>query len=256
MKNNILLIIFILLIVDICYEVNFPKVNEIEIETDKIVAGEEIRIVQISDLHNKMFLNNNEDLYSTIRKLNSDIIVLTGDITDRTTKDYQYVYSFIDNLIKINPNIYYVLGNHELSHRDISSYTREMQKKGVIMMGDKVERYKDISIYGNNYYDEKYPNLIDESFSLLLTHFASPAISNYNNFDLILSGHTHGGQVRLPLLGAIYAPGQGFFPKQAKGLYQTGNGEVYIDSGLGNTFLPIRFLNQSQISFIKIVSSK
>jgi len=104
MKNNILLIIFILLIVDICYEVNFPKVNEIEIETDKIVAGEEIRIVQISDLHNKMFLNNNEDLYSTIRKLNSDIIVLTGDITDRTTKDYQYVYSFIDNLIKINPN--------------------------------------------------------------------------------------------------------------------------------------------------------
>lgn len=249
-----LLILCVLLIVDVFCEVNFPKINKIEIETSKIIAGEEIRIVQISDLHNKRFFNNNKAIYESIRELNPDIIVLTGDIIDRNTKDYQYAYSFIDDLMKINSNIYYILGNHELSHKDINDYKRELEKRGVLLMGDRAEIYKDISIYGANYYDQKYPNPTNDSFSLLLTHDASLAISNYYNFDLVLSGHTHGGQVRLPLIGAIYAPGQGLFPKYDKGLYKIENEEVYVDSGLGNTFLPIRFLNQSQISFIKIVS--
>lgn len=257
MKIKLLLsIIFVLLIIDIFYEVNFPKVNEVEIKTDKIIAGEEIKIVQITDLHNKRFFGNNKLIYDDIRELDPDIIILTGDIIDRRTRNYQYVYSFIDELMKINPNIYYVLGNHELSHNDINDYKRELEKRGVLLMGDNAELYKDILIYGANYYDEKYPNPISKSFSLLLTHDASLAISNYYNFDLVLSGHTHGGQVQVPFIGAIYAPGQGFFPKHAKGLYRIENEEVYIDSGLGNTFLPIRFLNQSQISFIKIISIK
>lgn len=257
MKTRMLLIILLLLLIaDIFYEVNFPKVNKIEIETDKIVAGEEIRIVQISDLHNKRFFNNNKEIYNNIKELNPDIIVLTGDIIDRTTKDYQYAYSFVDDLIKINPNVYYVLGNHELSHKNVNEYKRELEKRGVLLMGDRAEGYKDISIYGANYYDQKYPNSTNSSFSLLLTHDASLAISNYHNFDLVLSGHTHGGQVELPFIGAVYAPGQGFFPKHAKGLYKIENEEVYVDSGLGNTFLPIRFLNQSQISFIRIISNK
>lgn len=250
-----LLIILILLIADIFYEVNFPKVNKIEIKTDKVVAGEEIKIVQISDLHNKKFFNNNKFIYDKIREFNPDIIVLTGDIIDRRTTDYQYAYSFIDDLMKINSNIYYILGNHELSHRDVNDYKKELEKRGVLLMGDRAETYKDISIYGANYYEQKYPNPEGKYFSLLLTHDASLAISNYHNFDLVLSGHTHGGQVRLPFIGAVYAPGQGFFPNHAKGLYKIENEKVYVDSGLGNTFLPIRFLNQSQISFIKIISS-
>ncbi len=254
--KSLLLIIFIFLVIDIFCEVNFPKVNEIEIKNDKIMTGEELKIVQITDLHNKKFFNNNKFIYDSIRELNPDIIVLTGDIIDKKTKDYQYVYSFIDELIKINPNIYYVLGNHELSHKDIDEYKRELEKKGVLLMGDNAELYNDILIYGANYYDEKYPNPTSRSFSLLLTHDASLAISNYHNFDLVLSGHTHGGQVQFPFIGAIYAPGQGFFPKHAKGLYKIENEEIYIDSGLGNTFLPIRFLNQSQFSFINIISAK
>ncbi|MFZ3054463.1 MAG: metallophosphoesterase [Minisyncoccales bacterium] len=248
----VLLILFILLIADIFYEVNFPKVNAVEIETDKIATGGEIKIVQITDLHNKRFFDNNKKLYDSIRELSPDIIVLTGDIIDRRTEDYQYVYSFIDELMKINPHVYYVLGNHELSHKNINEYKKELEARGVIMMDGRIEKYKGISIYGSSYYDKKYPELIDQSFSLLLTHDASLAISNYHNFDLVLSGHTHGGQARLPLIGAVYAPGQGFFPKHAKGLYGAGGEKVYIDSGLGNTFFPIRFLNQSQVSFIEI----
>lgn len=256
MKIKILLFIFIFLIIDVCYEVNFSKVNEIEIKTDKIVAGEQIKIVQITDLHNKRFFGDNKIIYDSIRKLKPDIIVLTGDIIDRRTRDYQYAYSFIDELMKINPNIYYVLGNHELDHEDIDNYKKEIEKRGVILMDGRIEKYRDVSIYGVGYYDGKYPDLIDDSFSLLLTHNASLAIFEYRDFNLVLSGHTHGGQVRFPFIGAIYAPGQGFFPKYAKGLYKIENEKIYIDSGLGNTFLPLRFLNQSQISFIKITSNK
>lgn len=251
-----LLILLILLIADIFYEVNFPKVNKIEIKTDKIVAGEEIKIVQISDLHNKKFFNNNESIYKSIKELNPDIIVLTGDIIDKNTKDYQYVYSFIGSLIKINPHIYYILGNHELSHKDVNEYKKGLEERGVVLMDDRIEGYEDISIYGVNYYNEEYPKLEKESFSLLLTHDASLAISKYHDFDLVLSGHTHGGQVQLPFVGVIYAPGQGFFPKHTKGLYEVGGEKIYIDSGLGNTLMPIRFLNQSQVSFIKIISTK
>jgi hypothetical protein len=253
MKNKMVIfivILFSLLLADIFYEVNFVKVNNIEIKSSKV--KEEIKIVQITDLHNKKFFNDNESIYRQIREINPDFIVLTGDMIDRKTKDYGYVYSFIDDLRKINYNIYYVLGNHELSHADINSYKEELEKRGVLLMDNRIEFFKDISIYGVGYYDEEYPDLINEDFSLLLTHDARLAISDYHNFDLVLSGHTHGGQVRLPLIGAVYAPEQGFFPKYAKGLYEIGDEKVYIDSGLGNTFLSIRFLNQSQISFIEI----
>lgn len=71
--------------------------------------------------------------------------------------------------------------------------------------------------------------------------------------DLILSGHTHGGQVRIPFIGALVAPDQGFFPKLEKGIYEFGTNQfLYIDSGLGTSVAPIRFLNQSQLSVIKI----
>ncbi len=71
--------------------------------------------------------------------------------------------------------------------------------------------------------------------------------------DLILSGHTHGGQVRLPIIGSIVVPGQGFFPKYDKGIYELENTTLYIDSGLGNSLLPpLRLFNRIQISNIII----
>jgi len=99
-----------------------------------------------------------------------------------------------------------------------------------------------------------FNNVYQEQYTILLSH--SPGImEKYNDIraDLILSGHTHGGQVRIPYIGALVAPNQGFFPKLDKGTYQVGpNQYLYIDSGLGTSIAPIRFLNQSQLSLIKI----
>ncbi len=257
MENRMIIIIFVLLfllVADVFCEVNFPKVNQVEIKTEKLKAGEEIKIVQITDLHNKKFFNDQVQIYDKIKEINPDFIVLTGDMVDRKTKDYSYVYSFVGELIKINPKIYYVSGNHELSHGDVDKFNSELMKRGVIMIDPGFQEYKDMDIYGTRYYND-IPSLRDPSrFSLLLVHDPSFVINNPDNFDLILSGHTHGGQARIPLIGAVYAPGQGLFPRYNKGLFKIADSWLYIDSGLGNTFFPIRFLNQSQISFIEITS--
>ncbi|MFA5169152.1 MAG: metallophosphoesterase [Candidatus Paceibacterota bacterium] len=257
MKKITIAIIFVLLFLftaDVFYEVNFPKVNLIEIETDKIKAGEEIKIVQITDLHNKKFLNNQIQIYDKIKEINPDFIVLTGDMIDRNTKNYSYVYSFIDELLKINSKIYYVSGNHELDHEDVDAFNNEIAKRGVDIIDSGFREYKDIDIYGTKYYNN-IPLLNNQPrFSLLLIHDQSFVINSPDGFNLILSGHTHGGQTRVPFAGAVYAPGQGLFPKYSKGLFKIKDSWLYIDSGLGNTFLPVRFLNQSQISFIKINS--
>jgi predicted MPP superfamily phosphohydrolase len=257
MRNKLFFFVFVFLAglaIDIFYEVNFPKVNRIEIKSEKIAAGQEVKVVQITDLHDKKFFDNQVQIYDKIRQENPDFIVLTGDIIDRSTRDYSYVYSFIDNLKKINSRIYFIPGNHELSHEDIGDFIKQLEEKGVVVAGADPERYQTIDIYGAKYYDDIPKAVAPKRFSLLLVHDPSFVIKNGGSFDLILAGHTHGGQVRLPFVGAVYAPGQGIFPRYSKGLFDVNGTELYIDSGLGSTFLPIRFMDQSQFSVIDLVS--
>ena len=250
MNNNRIYLILgclvLLLLADIFYEVNFIKINRVEVRSTKV--AQEIKIVQITDLHNKKFFNNNRQIYEDIRKINPDFIVLTGDMIDRKTKDYSYIYSFLNDLMKINQHVYYLMGNHELSHWNIGAFEKELSKMGIVLIDNRVDLYKDIEIYGDG-----YSKKADNVFSLELVHNPLSAIDNNQGFDLVLAGHTHGGQVRLPLISAFYAPGQGIFPKYSKGLYKINDSLLYVDSGLGNTFLPIRLFNQSQISFIDII---
>ncbi|MDD5013413.1 MAG: metallophosphoesterase [Candidatus Pacebacteria bacterium] len=249
MKKMLIIILILLIIIDVYFEVNFPKINEVLIETKKV--KEEIRIIQISDLHNKRL---GDGFFDKVEKEKPDFIVLTGDLIDKKTKDYSNVYYFVEQLIKINVPVCYVSGNHELSHKDVNIFEQEISKRGVILLDEDNIIYKEINIYGFGYYSNfKNIEIDDDVFSLGLAH--NPMDAKDINFDLILSGHTHGGQVRLPFIGAIFIPGQGFFAKYDKGLFDINSEtKLYIDSGIGNTFLPIRFLNRSQFSLIKIYS--
>ncbi|MFA5013716.1 MAG: metallophosphoesterase [Candidatus Paceibacterota bacterium] len=258
----IILILLIVLIADIFWEINFPKTERVEIKTEKIAKGEEIKILQISDLHSTIFFNNNKYLYQQIKDANPDIIVITGDFIDKRTSDYRYVYSFIDEISKLNKNIYFVFGDHE--QKDIKTITTELLKRRVIVLDTQsivfTKNNQNINLLGLNYYnDSKSLDFIrsatnERLYSVLLAHNPDFAIENKNiGVDLVLSGDTHGGQVRLPIIGAIFVPGQFVFPKYTKGIYKLSErATLYIDSGLGNTFFPIRFLNQSQISLITI----
>jgi hypothetical protein len=264
-NNKKILSLFLFLLIffafDIFWEINFPKINILEIKSEKINSNLEIRIIQITDLHNQKFFNN-QDLFKKIKNSNPDFIVITGDLIDKTTKDYSYAYDFVDNLLKINKNVYFVAGDHEQKNtRDI---IQGLSEQGVQVLDRKKSSFQkenqQIDIYGLDYYnDEKdlafLENISPDIYSILLLHNPYLAINNEKlNPELILSGDTHGGQVRIPFLGAPIIPGQPFFPKYSKGLYKLNNGSLlYIDSGLGNTFLPLRFANQSQISLIKIL---
>jgi uncharacterized protein len=249
MKKILIILILLIVIIDVFFEVNFPKINEVLIESDKL--KEEVRIIQISDLHNKYV---GDDFIETIKNQNPDFIVITGDLVDRRTSDYNNVYSFIEKLSSFP--IYCISGNHDLSHKDVAKFNQELSKRGVVVLNEKSTSYKGIDLYGFEYYSD-FDNLQakNDVFSLALVHNPMDIIEKDTPFDLILSGHTHGGQVRLPFVRAIFIPGQGFFAKYDKGLFQINEKtKLYIDSGLGNTFLPIRFLNRSQASLIRIYS--
>jgi DNA repair exonuclease SbcCD nuclease subunit len=87
-------------------------------------------------LHNKKV---KEDFFNKIKEQNPDMIVLTGDLIDRKTKDYSYVYYFIEELLKINIPVYYISGNHDLSHKDIKSFEQELSNRGVINLNESVK---------------------------------------------------------------------------------------------------------------------
>ena len=248
--KKMFIIILILIIIYVYFQVNFPKINEVLIEGQ---VKEEIRIIQISDVHDKKV---NDDFFNKIKETNPHMIAITGDLIDRRTNDYSYAYYFLDQLNKINVPIYFVSGNHELSHKDIKDFYKELLKKEIIILDEKKDTFKDINLYGFGYYSNLDDLEIEENiFSLILIHNPEEIIKKNFNANLVLSGHTHGGQVRLPFFGAIFVPGQGFFAKYDKGLFDINSKtKLYIDSGLGNTFLPIRFLNRSQVSLIKIYS--
>ncbi len=263
-KKKLILIIGFFLITllafDVFFEVNFPKINQINIQSSKISQGQEIKILQITDLHNKEFFDANKSLYEKIKQANPDFIVITGDLIDKSTKDYSYVNQFIASLLDINKNIYFVSGDHEQKNK--KNIIADLENLGVKVLNRESIVYKkgeqEIDIYGLDYYSDDndinfVKNIATENYSILLVHNPNFVINNNLKIDLALSGDTHGGQIRMPIIGAIIVPGQPLFPKYSKGLYSMNSGTIlYIDSGLGETFMPFRFLNRSQISLITI----
>lgn len=262
-----MIILTLAVIANIYIDTNSFKINRVEFHSQKIPKGSTVTILQISDVHNKVFHNNNEDLIRTIKKLKANIIVITGDLIDRRTKELNHVYQLIENLTSICSNVFFVTGNHEWQNPLKQELLAGLEKRNVTILDNKNNKITigdvSLNIVGVADYSTKHGDIklalysIDkDQYTLLLSH--SPGVVdalNGNQVDLILSGHTHGGQVRLPLFGAIVVPDQGFFPKFDKGAYQLeNNGYLYIDSGLGTSRLPIRFLNQSQVSLITIVN--
>lgn len=265
--KKIFVLILIILLSYIYYQVTDIKVNKVNIYSNKIPTDSSIRILQISDIHNKNL--NNTGLIQYIKESNIDMVVLTGDIIDANTKDFDYIYSFLDSLISINPNVYFVSGNHEWRNSNKDEFIDYLNNKKLINLNNSNEIFKKnnmkINVCG---IDDPYSNHEDtylafkdidlKYFTILLSHSPNVLIKyEHIKSDLILCGHTHGGQIRVPLIGGIIAPGQGFFPKYDKGLYELGDdNSLYIDSGLGTSTLPVRFLNKSQISLIVLQNKK
>jgi predicted MPP superfamily phosphohydrolase len=227
------------------------------------------RILQISDLQNQNFGRDQCRLIKKIKDEEPDIIVITGDLFDRRKYDLSPVESLIDTIVKIAP-IYYVTGNHEVLSEHYIDILKMLESKGVILLDGKKETIKKgnskiyisgvkdpyiISRKGHQIRDinrlkADLNNLkIDiNTFNILLSH-QPELIGIYEKYglDLILSGHAHGGQFRVPFIGPLYSPDQGLFPLYAEGIHYLGKSTEIVSRGLGNSKFPIRLLNRPDL---------
>lgn len=265
---GILLAAAILTAADAVFETNFPIVREVRLYTDKLRKGKGIVLLQISDLHGRSTGRIAGTILKEAGKIQPDAILITGDMVDRGTRDLSSMYQFVGKLHSLCPEIFFVSGNHEWGNEGKALLLSRLQAMGVKLINNRGAAVTlsgvDVNLCGvddpHRRKDdiEKAMKGVDAGrYTILLAH--SPRIrkrlGNYTP-DLILCGHTHGGQVRFPFVGAVIEPGEGLFPKYDKGGFVLENGSfLYIDSGAGTSKLPIRFLNRSQISRINITGS-
>ena len=252
-------------------------VTEYTLSFDSLPAAfDGFRIVQVSDLHNDTFGADQSMLLEHIEALKPDIIAVTGDMIDRRHTDVSAAMMFVRGAAEIAP-VYFVTGNHEQWCDAYDDLKTQMLACGVHILDDDVQVLRkngeELTLLGLAYPAKslqedredrglaKMINTLDiltektSGFCVLLAHrpelFGIYAEEEYG-IELVLSGHAHGGQVRLPGIGAVFAPSQGFFPKYDMGVYTDDNTLLVVSRGLGNSSIPVRLLNPPELMCVTL----
>jgi len=262
----VFIILFFVFILFIYFENNILVVTNITLHSNKV--NDNIRIVHLSDLHNKEFGKNNSELIMKVKTQKPDIIVFTGDLISRTDKDYKKMLQTLIELHKI-AGVYYIPGNHEKDFFDYHNLLNDLQKNKIRVMINTYDTVKikntELSICGldletatnsavqimlSTY--ETSPN-----YKLLLSHFPEKFDSIYSKYkiDLVMCGHAHGGQIILPFIGGLFAPGQGILPKYYRGLHTKNGVNMVVSRGLGHSPYIYRVFNKPEIVVIDIMKS-
>lgn len=235
------------------------------------------KIAQVSDLHNCTIGADNSKLVNMLKEASPDIIVLTGDIIDCRTPDVKTALDFVAEATEIAP-CYYVTGNHEkrvpeeledlleglygLGVNILRNETAEITQNGetIYLLGvddphfTTHETYESEEVVTNRVLSELVPE-DSSAFTVLLAH--RPDLFEFyaeHNIDLTFSGHAHGGQIRLPFVGGLYAPDQGLFPKYDGGLYTSGTSSLIVSRGVGNSLFPLRIFNPPEVILVELQS--
>ena len=232
------------------------------------------RIVQISDLHNAKFGKNNQKLVDRIRECEPDMIVLTGDLVDSNHTNVDRAVQFVDEIVKICP-VYYVTGNHEywLEASEYDELMSGLTRAGAVILDDQVveisrgdAKFRLVGLDDKSLADGTLGTLLNNAqnvahedsekkeFTVVLAH-EPQYLARYagTGVDLVLSGHAHGGQFRLPFVGGIVAPDQGFLPEYTAGEYYMNGTEMIVSRGLGNSVIPVRLFNFPEIVCVELV---
>lgn len=274
-----ILIILVVLLITLVFFLHYQN-NHIDITKYSLTSQEinnTIVIAHLSDLHSKPFKK-------VLKKLNEqspDIICITGDYINDHNKNKDKMLEFGKELLEIAP-VYYITGNHERRLDDFEKLMSELSEIGFNVLLDEISicniKNNTISILG---LDENQANFDDykarkkgcfeykdsspyfkelekqNGYKIVLSHFPENFIkvkeNNYSqfDFDLQLSGHAHGGQFILPFIGPIFSPGQGVFPKYARGSFGE-RPKLIISRGLGNAEFPFRLFNHPEINIIEL----
>lgn len=276
----IILSIFTIIIINNKMNKKFVMKQETLIYKDLPKSLSNYKILQLSDLHSKEFGKDNKYLISSIKEINPDLILVTGDmftvsdISIDMNEEKLVPYQLLSKLAT-HYKIVYVSGNHEegkdiiyngddYSTRDRSKnnaynrYRNKLESKGVTFVENtSLQNYDNfINIYGV-YFDsmekgEYYQsiNLDKTKFNIMLCHDPKYFDTFANmGFDLVLSGHVHGGIIRIPLLGGLLSPDRKFFPEYDKSIYKINNSYMNVSAGLGDSILK-RVFNPPEINVI------
>ncbi len=250
------------------------QLNKITVTSLRLPQGfDGYRIAHVSDLHNTEFGTDNEDLLALLREAEPDMIAITGDLVDSRRTDVSVALRFAEQAMKIAP-CYYVTGNHEsrisqyhtlkagltdlgVEVLENESLTLERLGEQIRLLGvnDPAFRTRYLSDDASQVMDGALQTLSDPegSFTVLLSHRPELfGVYAAHSVDLVLSGHAHGGQFRLPFVGGLVAPNQGLFPKYDSGLYTEGSTHMVVSRGLGNSIVPIRFCNRPEVLLIEL----
>jgi len=275
MKTKITVLILVIACIWIFLYMNNHWLQEssYEIQSDRIPqAFDGLKIVQLSDLHDATFGEGQTKLAEKVKKLDPDLIFLTGDFIDSNRYNLENSLDLIEKLVDIT-DVYYVTGNHEVAINRVGGIMNAFQSKGVHVLNNKTEilsvngeqlalsGVEDPLMKGMELPEEAveksmkraYSKVSSHTYRILLSH--RPEVFDVyieQEVDLVLTGHAHGGQIRIPGVGGLIAPGQGWMPKYTAGKHTSGVTTMIVNRGLGNSIIPYRVFNRPEIVVVTL----
>lgn len=279
--RRIFFILIAFFLVEVYIDSNILEISNFSIKDNKIpdkFSG--YKILHLSDLHSKSFGNKNDKLVEKINEINPNIIVMTGDMVNCNDTNFDNFFELVKVLSK-KYEIYYIVGNHEQNMKKVNKnvITDFLKSNDVkVLDNEKVELKIDdekinlfgswcnLKYYSSNAESKKYvfskevmekimedaPINTDE-YNILLAHNPN-FIESYADWgaDLTLSGHIHGGMVRIPFIGGIFSPDTMFFPKYDNGMYEVSGKKLIVSRGLGRGVRGFRFFNKPEMILITL----
>ena len=256
-KYFVIVIIICVLVfgVDLVLSQKYISITSYICENNKIKQN--FKIVHLTDLHNYQFGSKNQHLISKVKTEAPDVIFLTGDMLNADEERTDILTDLIRQLVLIAP-VYASLGNHEIEYVQLSGnrdLIAQLEEAGAVVL-DK--EYLDMEINGQEVRlggvygyvlspdDKEDPEQTfmkefqdTDRFKILLSHVPEGLLlwksMEHWDVDLVFSGHVHGGQVRIPFVGGLYDPEEGYFPTYTKGMFECGNGTMVLSAGLGSS---------------------
>lgn len=255
-------------------ENNSPKITNYTVRSDSLPSSfKGYKIAQVSDFHNAEIGKDNEKVLNLLKSANPDVIVLTGDLIDSRKTKIDVAVNFAKRANEIAP-CYYVSGNHESRLENFDDFSTKLKNVGVtVLKNQKVRLFEGeeyITLIGiedpaftNGYPSDKDSEYIeqalgeliaeDDGYTVVLSH-RPELLTSYSKsgVDIVFSGHAHGGQFRIPFVGGLFAPGQGYFPKYTQGVIVEDNTNLVISRGVGNSAFPFRINNRPEIVVVEL----
>lgn len=269
---GVLIVSTVLIVLDSYINID---VSHYEIKSDKLNQKyNNYKIMLLTDLHNR---DITEKLVKIVNEENPNIIVMSGDMINEKVDGFDNFFNLCEELK--DKTVYYVFGNHEenMSDEKQNEFIEKIKEKTnvILLNNDKVELDDSFTIYGFshqvkyylastkekidlNYIEERIGKIDTNKFNLLISH--DPLLYNLYSeygFDMVLSGHLHGGIINIPFVGGLLSPDFTFFPKYYKGVNKIWNTNLVISRGLGYGYMiPIRVFNRGEVVIINLMKNE